>query len=161
MKPIRAGLFRILYRAAFEARALLWEIQKPTLIGVRALVVQEEQVLLIRHRSGAKPWSLPGGGVERHERMAEAARREVYEEAGLPVHADYLLGVYDAFRGELVNYIMVFVCSPQGPLNPPESIEIAEARYFPLTALPNGIDDGSKRRVAEYLAGERGVSALW
>jgi 8-oxo-dGTP diphosphatase len=153
--------FALLYRLAFLARSLIWEVRRPTLLGVRSLVVRGDEVLLIRHRSGEKPWSLPGGGVDRHERMAEAARREVYEEAGVPVRVDRLLGQYDAFRGELVNYIAVFVCTPLGEPDPPRSIEIAEARYFPLRALPPGADDGTRRRVAEYLAGASGIAELW
>jgi 8-oxo-dGTP diphosphatase len=153
--------FALLYRLAFLARSLVWEVRRPTLLGVRSLVVRGDEVLLIRHRSGEKPWSLPGGGVDKHERMAEAARREVYEEAGVPVQVERLLGQYDAFRGELVNYIAVFVCAPLGDPDPPHSIEIAEARYFPLRALPSGTDDGTRRRVAEYLAGASGVAELW
>jgi len=40
---------------------------------VRALIVRDGAVLLIRHRHGLRPWALPGGGVERYERMEEAA----------------------------------------------------------------------------------------
>jgi ADP-ribose pyrophosphatase YjhB (NUDIX family) len=155
----------LIYIAALRARELLWAIQRPTLLGVRALVVRrtgaEHEILLIRHRAGRKPWALPGGGVERHERSAEAARREVFEEAGLPVRVERLLGFYDAFRGEFTNYIAVFVCEALGEPNPPESLEIAEARFFPAGALPPALDDGSRRRIAEYLRGESGVSELW
>jgi 8-oxo-dGTP diphosphatase len=158
---LRDLIYGALYRAAFQARALVWEVQRPTLIGVRSLVVRGDEVLLIRHRAGQKPWSLPGGGVDRHERLAEAARREVYEEAGLAVRVERLLGAYDAFRGELTNYIAVFVCTPLGKAEPKTTIEIAEVRFFPMHSLPDGLDAGSQRRIAEYLDDQSGISALW
>jgi ADP-ribose pyrophosphatase YjhB (NUDIX family) len=161
VKKLRDLLLGLIYRAAYKARSFVWEVQRPTLIGVRVLVVRNEHVLLIRHRAGKKPWALPGGGVERHERMAEAARREVYEETGAPVQIERLHGVFDSFHGEYSSYIAVFVAIPQGEPVPRTSIEIAELAYFPLRQLPIALDDGSRRRVEEYLAGMQGVSELW
>jgi 8-oxo-dGTP diphosphatase len=154
-----------LYALAYQARELVWGVRRPTLIGVRALVLRERggraEVLLIRHRTGRTPWSLPGGGVDRHERLEEAARREVFEEAGVAAQVRHALGVYDAFRGELVNYIAVFVCAADGDPRPPRSIEIAEARFFPLDALPADADPGSLRRIREHLRGGVGLSEPW
>lgn len=149
------------YRAAYAARGIVWSIARPSLFGVRALVLRGDHVLLIRHRSGETPWSLPGGAVDPHERLEEAARREVYEETGLPAEYQRLLGVYDAFRGDYVNYIVVFVFTVKDGPRPPRSIEIAEARFFRLDSLPETLDPGSQRRIAEYCAGATGVSALW
>lgn len=140
---------------------MLWNIARPTLLGVRALVVRGDEVLLIRHRGGATPWSLPGGAVDPGERMEEGARREIYEEAGVTAEFQRVLGVYDAFRDNYVNYIIVFVFSAQREPLPPRSVEIAEARFFPFEGLPDGLDPGSRRRIAEYRAGGAGISALW
>lgn len=150
-----------LYSLARTARDIVWGIRRPTLLGVRGLVIRDGMVLLIRHRSGNRPWALPGGGVERHERLEEAARREVYEETGVPARFERVLGVYEAFHGDFSNYITVFVFSADADPQPPQSIEIAEARYFPLDAPPAGLDRGSQRRIAEYRAGRGGVSELW
>jgi ADP-ribose pyrophosphatase YjhB (NUDIX family) len=131
------------------------------LIGVRALIVRDGAVLLIRHRHGKQPWALPGGGVERNERLAEAARREAHEETGAAVRVERLLGMYERFGDGVSNYIAVFVCAPLSDPRPSRSLEIAEARFFPLERLPTGADDGSRRRVAEFLAGERGITRMW
>jgi ADP-ribose pyrophosphatase YjhB (NUDIX family) len=161
VQNLRNLILALIYWLAYHARSLVWEIQKPTLIGVRAMVVRGDEVLLIRHRSGATPWALPGGGVEKHERMAEAARREAFEESGVPVRVEGVLGLYDSFRGTVSNYIGVFICAPLGEPNPPESLEIAEARFFPIRALPPETDAGTKRRVAEFLDGAMGITDLW
>jgi ADP-ribose pyrophosphatase YjhB (NUDIX family) len=165
MRWLENRLLAALYALAYQARQVVWNVRRPTLIGVRSVVVRGDgaggEVLLIRHRSGGAPWSLPGGAVDQHERLEEAARREVFEETGVAARVERLLGVYDAFRGEFTNYIAVFVCTAGGDARPPRSIEIAEARFFPLHELPVGLDDGSRRRIHEYLAGNAGVSELW
>ena len=52
----------------------------------RAIVIQDDAVLLIeRCRGGRTYWVFPGGGIEPGETAADAARREVAEETGLLV----------------------------------------------------------------------------
>ncbi|MEU4806355.1 NUDIX domain-containing protein [Actinosynnema sp. NPDC023587] len=62
-------------------------------IGARVLLLDpHNRVLLIHARDPDQPkhhwWELPGGGVDRHETLADAARREVAEETG--IHLDHL-----------------------------------------------------------------------
>ncbi len=161
MHQIIDGALALIYRLAHAVRGVFWHIARPSLLGVRALVVRNNQVLLVRHRGGATPWGLPGGAVDLHERLEEAARREIYEESGVSAGFQRVLGVYDAFHFTYVNYIVVFVFMAQSEPVSLRSIEIAEARFFPFDDLPDGIDPGSRRRIDEYLAGAAGVSALW
>jgi ADP-ribose pyrophosphatase YjhB (NUDIX family) len=161
IKQIEQAAFRPIYELAIRLRSGVWRLQQPMLIGVRALIVQDSAVLLIRHRSGKQPWALPGGGVERNERLSEAARREAREETGARVRVDRLLGMYERFGDGVSNYVAVFICKPLDAPRPPRSLEIAEARFFPLDRLPDGADIGTRRRVAEYLAGEYGLTRMW
>jgi 8-oxo-dGTP diphosphatase len=161
VKLIEQAALGPIYRLAIWLRSAVWRLRRTTLIGVRALIVRDGAILLIRHRSGKQPWALPGGGVERNERLAEAARREAHEETGAPIRVERLLGVYDRFGDRISNYVVVFVCTALGEPHPPRSLEIAEARFFPLDRLPAGADAGTRRRVAEYLAGARGITRIW
>jgi ADP-ribose pyrophosphatase YjhB (NUDIX family) len=147
-----------IYALAIGLRRIMWGLRRPVTIGVRALIVRGDMVLLVRHRAGRQPWGLPGGGVARYERLAEAARREAKEETGVTVRIERLQGLYDSFHDGMSNYIAVFVCAPLGDPRPPRSLEIAEAHFFPLRAPPADIDPGSRRRIEEYLA-ESGVQA--
>jgi 8-oxo-dGTP diphosphatase len=161
VKQIEQTVIGPLYRLAIWLRGSVWRLRQPTLIGVRALIVRDGAVLLIRHRSGKQPWALPGGGVQRNERLAEAARREAHEETGAPVRVERLQGVYDRIGDHISNYVAVFVCTPLGEPRPARSLEIAEARFFPFDGLPAGTEAGTRRRVAEYRAGERGITRIW
>jgi 8-oxo-dGTP pyrophosphatase MutT (NUDIX family) len=122
-------------------------------LGTRTAVIDGSNVLLVRH-SYAPGWLFPGGGVERGESLAEAALRELREEAGVVAEeAPLLHGVFlndGNFPGD---HIACFVVRKfrREPL--PKSLEIAEARFFPLDRLPDDTTGGTRRRLKEILDG--------
>ena len=63
------------------------EYPKHPLVGVGALIVKEEKMILVKR--GAEPgkgqWSIPGGLVELGESVRDAVVREAKEETGLDV----------------------------------------------------------------------------
>lgn len=67
------------------------------IVGVGVVVRHQGRVLLIRRGKAprAGQWSLPGGRQHLGETVEEAARREVLEEAGLPLLDCRLLTVVD------------------------------------------------------------------
>ena len=52
--------------------------------GVYGIIINEGKIVLLRNRSNGG-YTFPGGGVESSESDLQAGRREVLEEAGLPV----------------------------------------------------------------------------
>jgi 8-oxo-dGTP diphosphatase len=161
LERLEQATLALVYGMVMWLRNVFWRVRRPILVGVRALIVRNQMVLLIRHRYGRQPWGLPGGGVERNEPLMEAVRREACEESGVHIEIQYLLGVYDRFKDGVSNYVGVFVCAPLNEPDPPYSLEIAEARFFPVDQVPTGVDDASRRRIDEYLRGERGISREW
>ncbi len=158
----RDRVFTLIYNLAVWGRRQGRRLTRSIEMGVRVLVVRGDEVLLVRHRGGKKPWSLPGGGIRHYETLTVASQREVFEETGCPVLVEQLHGIFHSFGKGFSNHIVVFVCTPLGDMNPPVGdLEIAAAAFFPLTELPVGIEDGSRRRVAEYLRGEYGITAVW
>jgi 8-oxo-dGTP pyrophosphatase MutT (NUDIX family) len=85
--------------------------------GVAAVLRDDQgRVLIQRNHHGG--WSLPAGAVEPGEAPAQAVVREVYEETGLHVRAERVLGVVGGAgcrvthpNGDCVEYVCsVFEC---------------------------------------------------
>lgn len=67
------------------------------LLGVGAIIVRNEHVLLVRraNRPLQGEWSIPGGVVETGETTREAIVREIWEEARLVIEPVELIEVFE------------------------------------------------------------------
>jgi ADP-ribose pyrophosphatase YjhB (NUDIX family) len=78
------------------------EFPSAPLVGVGAVIVNDERVLLVQR--GTEPmkgrWSIPGGLVELGETLADGVRREVQEETGLAVEPVALVELLDRIHRE-------------------------------------------------------------
>lgn len=109
------------------------------IVGVGAIILDEENVLIVRRgqppRMGA--WSIPGGGVHLGEDLEEACMREVKEETGLDVEIlseGRVLNrvTRDEWDRVQFHYVLIdFVCRPTGGTLQAAS-DISEARWVPL-----------------------------
>lgn len=159
---LRETLLTLTYNSYLTFRRLQRMVVRPVELGVRVLVPNENRMLLVRHRGGKLPWALPGGGVERGESPTTTSIREVQEEAGCLSEPRYLHGLFHAYGGGLTNYITVLVLKPLGPAQAPVAdLEIVDARFFCMHDLPANLELGSRRRIAEYVRGERGLCGEW
>jgi 8-oxo-dGTP diphosphatase len=112
------------------------------IIGVGVVVWHGKRVLLVRR--GKPPrvghWSLPGGAQRLGETIAEAARREVKEEAGLELVLGEVVATLDMIerdRQGRVRYhytLIDFVAEAAGAELHPGS-DAADARWFRLAEI--------------------------
>lgn len=129
-------------------------VSRPMTLGVRAVVHDREAnaVFLVRHTYVAG-WHLPGGGVEAGETAAEALRRELREEANIEaVEPPRLLSLHYNRIASRRDHVAVYLVShfvAKGPRAPDR--EIAEAGFFRVDALPDGVSAATRDRIAEAL----------
>ena len=148
---MRAGLLRLVY--PYAAKAWRW-FGPPLSVGVRVLLVEAGEVVLVRHTYGYG-WYLPGGALEPGETHEETGRREAREEVGAGLGELRLFGVYSN-RGEGRSDNIVVLLATDFRLGAAHGVEIAEVGRFPLDALPEGTSLGTLRRLDEYRAAPGG-----
>jgi len=156
-----AGGIRTLHTCA-RCHFEFWQNSKPT---VGALVVREvaggPQVLLTRR--AIEPykdfWDVPGGFLHNGERPNDGLIRELQEELHVTVSVgDLIAAEIDEYPREDVAEEARFVLSlyyrcdldAGAPLVP--SDDVVEARWFPLSALPQRLAFTANRRALARLA---------
>jgi len=108
----------MVFGAAFDLQTMKREYPETPLVGVGAIIVEADRVVLVKrgHAPLLGEWSIPGGLLEVGETVRTAAVREALEETGLTVEAGELLGVYDRVirddGGRVVyHYVLIdFLC---------------------------------------------------
>jgi NAD+ diphosphatase len=105
-------------------------------VAVAGVIVRRaEEVLLVRQPQGAQ-FVLVSGFLEAFESAEDAAAREVKEETGLDVTIERVLGSYSCRPiGKNMVFIVCVARVTGGELR--VSDELADARWFPLDALPD------------------------
>ena len=156
---MRSTLRQRLLRRAFHF--WFW-LSRGMTLGVRAVVLDGQgRVFLVRH-TYVPGWHLPGGGVETGETLREALEKELREEAMIALSAEPMLhGVFFNRAASRRDHVAVFVVrdfTVLGTMRP--NLEIAEAGFFPLDALPDGTTPATRRRLGE-IAGEASGGGDW
>jgi 8-oxo-dGTP diphosphatase len=108
----------------------------PTL-GVSAVVVDDEHVLLVRrrHAPAVGTWALPGGSVLAGETLAEAVTRELREETALEGVCGPLIGLVELLPGEASTAHVVVLSFEVTLLDHREPVagdDATAARWVPL-----------------------------
>lgn len=125
------------------------------------LVVQEDEILLVAHRSpisGKTIWVPPGGGIEREdESIFACAAREIFEETGLSASLSRIAYVREFYDAQSDTRSCEFFCVVDRfsgtptikhlPPSSPDSDWITELRWFkrdqlePIIVYPEVLRD--------------------
>ncbi len=116
---------------------------------VRSVDGTDEVLLALWNEASERRWTLPGGGIDLHERIEDGVVREVREETGYDVELVDLVGVdtyvFDAQQrlarsiegGRPLKAVRVIYTARVvgGELTPEEDGTTDEARWFPLVEV--------------------------
>ncbi|MFC5649995.1 NUDIX domain-containing protein [Paenibacillus solisilvae] len=105
-------------------------------VGVGALVVKEEKVLLVRRAQepGKGYWTNPGGYIEQQELIHETIQREVKEEAGIDAVVRSVVAVRDQPRF-IHNVYIAFSMDYVAGEPTPDGFEVDAAGFFSLEEM--------------------------
>ena len=119
-------------------------------VAAVTIVAREGKVLLVRRANepGYGLWSVPGGYVDRGEVVEEAAAREVFEETGLKVVIDQLIGLFSEAGRTVI--VAAFSGLEQGSQLKAGS-EALDVGFFELDSLPPMAFPGDARMLESWL----------
>ncbi len=104
--------------------------------GVKCVLTDGDQVLLVRHTYGPRAWDLPGGAIKRSESPAEAARREMSEELGVSIDDWQPLGELVLTIDRREDRVHCFQAELSDPALDIDLGELAAASWFPGAGCP-------------------------
>lgn len=111
-------------------------------LGVGTVVWHGERVLLVRRTTPPREgqWSLPGGAQQLGETVAEAARREVREEAGIEIEPGEPIAAIDLVERDgdgrvRYHYTLVDFTAEAASAELTPGDDAADARWFALDEL--------------------------
>lgn len=127
---------KLLIRLGFPFLKLYWFLFRPKTHGVKCAVINEGNIVLVRHSYGSQLWALPGGGVKKGESIEETVKREMREELGLLVHSVEEKAIYinkAEYKIDTVHCCESYTSEKKLII---DEVEIIEAKWFHLSELP-------------------------
>jgi len=131
-------------------------------VGVGVMILEEGNILLgLRNPDkekasselqGQGTWTMPGGKVDFHEKLIDAAIRELKEETDLDAKTLEVLCINDDFS-ETAHYVTVGFIATQysGEVKAMEPEAILRWEWFSFDNLPENIYPPSKKCIEKYL----------
>lgn len=139
-----------------------WLITKqfPTqLVSASGFVYKDDKILMVK--SKRRGWEFPGGISEKGEAIIDCLKREIFEESGIKVEAQTLIGVYQRLNlkkghgpleGEMLPAVTVFTfkCKYIDGIEK-TSDESEEVKWFNIKEIDKIITNSYVRKTYEDL----------
>ena len=151
---------RFIYKITHPFVRLYWKIFKPKTYGSRAIILHNDEILLVKNIN-VHYWSLPGGKIDSGESPDQCILRELREELSLcGISADNKLGEYISNKEGKTDTVYIFVIKLSSPVFE-KQWELDNAKWFNLDELPNDISPAGLRRIKEYQSGKKDILSHW
>jgi mutator protein MutT len=126
--------------------------------GVRGIIVNHNQEILLQLRTDTSSWGLPAGSVELNETARQALSREVKEETNLEIISaepmSLSCGPSQQFtypNGDCIQcFALTFVVKEWRGQPTPDMDEGSELRFFALSDLPENLIPTHKETLKDY-----------
>jgi ADP-ribose pyrophosphatase YjhB (NUDIX family) len=139
---------------------LYWKIFSPVTNGARALVLFDNEILLVKNLN-LPYWTMPGGGIDSGETPEHCVVRELKEELDLNhLTIEYKLGEYNSQKEGKKDTVHVFIIHPESK-DFTQQWEIEGAQWFSLNTLPENMSQATLRRINEYKKGDTNLHTSW
>lgn len=141
------------YKLINPLRKLGWFIFRPQTRGVKAVIECSGDILLVQLTYADRGlWKLPGGGVDRGESPLQAVIREVKEEVGIriPEKDPRFFYQYKSgrdYKDDTVDCFAIRVSNREFSI---DGMEVREARWFPLNAVPADVPKSVREVLPVY-----------
>lgn len=119
-------------------------------VGTVCVVTDGDGAILLSRRGDTGMWSLPGGRVDHHETLYNAALREVREETGIDAEIVRPVGLFYKTRWERMN--VLFLARMSGGTLAEATYETTENRFFAPAELPDDLHHAE--HIQHALAGD-------
>lgn len=133
-----------------------WRGSSAFSLGIKVIVLDPNNQVLLETLTYETGWHLPGGGVEPGETVWDAAYRELQEETGwvpeTPLHLWTIL--YHPQEGRDDHVVVFAVKTLERPVVESDQGEVETLSWFPLDDLPAGLTAGNRRLLQAWSAGE-------
>ncbi len=116
--------------------------------AVAVIIFDNQKRILLQKRADVGLWSIPAGHVQPGETVEQAAIREVYQDTGLHIEPQKLIGIYSdpesqTFEypdGRLVQFVTsYFQAEIIGGTTATKNKEMVELEYFAPNRLPHDL----------------------
>jgi 8-oxo-dGTP pyrophosphatase MutT (NUDIX family) len=116
-------------------------IAQPHVRGVKCVLTDGDQVLLVRHTYGRRVWDFPGGRLTRGEDPERGANREMHEELGVRDLPWVSLGTMQVRIDGRHDEMHIFTAEAGGRPLTVDACELAQVRWFDRDRLPSPVAD--------------------
>ncbi|RDI37225.1 NUDIX hydrolase [Falsibacillus pallidus] len=122
------------------------------------VIIEDDDRILLQHRTDADNWCIPGGMMEMGETFEQAARREAWEETGLTVAELELFGIYSGEKcfveypnkDKVFSVQIIFKANRYTGNIKLEDVESREHRFFNRSELPANLNPRQKPFIEDW-----------